>query len=62
MLEYARAYKVIYKENHNVSSCDSSAVWFHEDCVELTADNDSFVCPDCDSEVSVMLCALLFSW
>ena len=40
----------------DMRGCDSCAVWFYQDFVELTADADSFPCPGCDIINIMTLC------
>ena len=35
-------------EEEDMRRCGSCGVWYHEDCVGLTKDDESFVCPECD--------------
>ena len=36
-------------EEEDMRRCESCGVWYHEDCVGLTKDDESFVCPESDS-------------
>ncbi|GAB1599251.1 uncharacterized protein LOC115225210 [Argonauta hians] len=36
-------------EQEDMRRCESCGVWYHEDCVGLTKDDETFVCPECDA-------------